>query len=68
MTTTPEQASRVFDWERVEVPWSALVAVMADLQTLGPIGFRGPAAPHIPAHQSRKPATVQLITPGDTCP
>ena len=67
VTTTPEKAMHVFDWERVEVPWSSLVAVMTDLQTLGPIGFRGPAAPHIPAHLTEA-GTVQLITPGDSCP
>ena len=32
----------------VKLPWSALVGTMADLQALGPIGFRGPAAAHIP--------------------
>ena len=49
VTTTPERRSRVFDWDSVQLPWSALVAVMADLHALGPIGFRGPAAAHHPA-------------------
>src|SRR3954462_12561479 len=48
VTTTPERANRVFDWDKVALPWSALVAVMADLQAIGPIGFRGPAAGAIP--------------------
>jgi tRNA A37 threonylcarbamoyladenosine synthetase subunit TsaC/SUA5/YrdC len=67
VTTTPELATRVFDWDAVRLPWSALVGVMADLHALGPIGFRGPAAAHIPAHLTVG-GTVQLITPGDACP
>ena len=50
MTTTPERAGHVFDWDQVQLPWGALVATMADLHALGPIGFRGPAAAHIPDH------------------
>ena len=41
---------------------------MADLQTLGPIGFRGPAASIVPDHLTVTDAgvrTVQLISPGD---
>jgi tRNA A37 threonylcarbamoyladenosine synthetase subunit TsaC/SUA5/YrdC len=71
VTTTPEKANRVFDWDRVMLPWSALVATMSDLQMLGPIGFRGPAAGHIPDHLTVTEAgvrTVQLISPGDRCP
>ena len=67
VTTTPEQGNRVFDWDAVKLPWSALMGTMADLQTLGPIGFRGPAAAHVPAHLTVD-GTVQLITPGDVCP
>ena len=67
VTTTPEKASRVFDWDAVQLPWSALIATMADLHALGPIGFRGPAAAHIPAHLTVD-GTVQLISPGDACP
>ena len=67
VTTTPEKANRVFDWDAVKLPWSALMGTMADLQALGPIGFRGPAASHIPAHLTVD-GTVQLITPGDVCP
>jgi hypothetical protein len=71
VTTTPERAAKVFDWDRVTVPWSSLVAVMSDLQELGPIGFRGPAAHFIPHHLTvtdHEVRTVQLITPGDICP
>lgn len=71
VTTTPERANHVFDWDRVRLPWSALVATMADLHTLGPIGFRGPAAAHIPDHLTVVEGgvrTAQLISPGDACP
>jgi tRNA A37 threonylcarbamoyladenosine synthetase subunit TsaC/SUA5/YrdC len=67
VTTTPEKAAHVFDWDRVEVPWSMLVAVMSDLHALGPIGLRGPAAAHIAPHLTQD-GTVQLISPGDVCP
>jgi hypothetical protein len=71
VTTTPERGKLVFDWDRVQLPWSALVAVMSDLHALGPIGFRGPAAERIPDHLTVTDAgvrTVQLISPGDVCP
>jgi hypothetical protein len=71
VTTTPERVKRVFDWDRVTLPWGALVAVMADLHALGPIGFRGPAGQRIPEHLTvpdRGVKTVQLISPGDACP
>jgi tRNA A37 threonylcarbamoyladenosine synthetase subunit TsaC/SUA5/YrdC len=71
VTTTPERAKHVFDWDRIHVPWSALVAVMSDLHELGPIGFRGPAADIIPDHLTvidGDVKTVQLISPGDACP
>src|ERR1700754_422967 len=31
VTTTPERATHVFDWDAVSLPWGALVATMADL-------------------------------------
>lgn len=67
VTTTPELGNRVFDWDAVQLPWSALVGTMADLHALGPIGFRGPAARHVPEHLTVD-GTVQLISPGDACP
>src|SRR3954465_13842725 len=67
VTTTPEKAKKVFDWDRVQLPWSALTAFMNDLAALGPIGFRGPAAPAVPAHLTQN-GTAPLITPGDPCP
>jgi hypothetical protein len=71
VTTTPERGKLVFDWDAVQLPWSALVATMADLHALGPIGFRGPAAERIPDHLTVTDAgvrTVQWISPGDVCP
>jgi hypothetical protein len=70
VTTTPERGKNVFDWDLVEMPWGALVATMADLHMLGPIGFRGPAAASIPDHLTvtdQGVRTVQLISPGDEC-
>ena len=71
VTTTPERTKLAFDWDAVQLPWSALVAVMADLHALGPIGFRGPAAADIPDHLTVTDGgvrTVQVISPGDVCP
>jgi hypothetical protein len=71
VTTTPERTKLAFDWDAVHLPWSALVAVMADLHALGPIGFRGPAANRIPDHLTVTDGgvrTVQVISPGDVCP
>jgi hypothetical protein len=71
VTTTPERAKLVFDWERVTMSWGSLVAVIADLHALGPIGFRGPASDRVPAHLTvpdNGVRTVQLISPGDACP
>jgi hypothetical protein len=71
VTTTPERTKLAFDWDAVQLPWSALVATMADLHALGPIGFRGPAADGIPDHLTVTDGgvrTVQVISPGDICP
>ena len=61
VTTTPERTSHVFDWDRVTIGWSALVAVMADLHALGPSGFRGPAAASIPDHLTVTDAGVRTV-------
>jgi len=45
--------------------------VVAALSALGPVGFRGPAAPHVPAGLTARDAgttTTQVIVPGDACP
>lgn len=50
----------------------ALVARVVDaFARVGPIGFRGPAAAHVPAHVTRHDggvATTQVIVPGTRCP
>jgi tRNA A37 threonylcarbamoyladenosine synthetase subunit TsaC/SUA5/YrdC len=72
VTTTPEKAASVFAWDNLPGLSKRLVtAVMSDLHALGPIGFRGPAADHIPDHLTQRDGdtrTVQLISPGDRCP
>lgn len=72
VTTTPELAASVFDWDNLPGLSKRLVtAVMSDLHALGPIGFRGPAAAHVPDHLTQldgATTTVQLISPGDRCP
>src|ERR1700754_1464796 len=50
VTTTLERGLKVFDWDRVLLPWSALGAGVAGLEGLGPIGIRGPAASWIPEY------------------
>jgi hypothetical protein len=72
VTTTPENGPSVFDWYALRGLTRRLVTgVMSDLQALGPIGFRGPAASWIPEHLTMMDGgvrTVQLISPGDACP
>lgn len=72
VTTTPERAAAVFDWDALPGLSRRLVtAVMSDLHALGPIGVRGPAADWVPDHLTVEDAgvrTVQLISPGDACP
>jgi tRNA A37 threonylcarbamoyladenosine synthetase subunit TsaC/SUA5/YrdC len=69
VTTTPDRASRVFDWARLPrtLGRGVIEALMADFRSLGPIGFRGPAADLVPEHLTVD-GTAQLIMPGDACP
>jgi tRNA A37 threonylcarbamoyladenosine synthetase subunit TsaC/SUA5/YrdC len=69
VTTDPERAHLVFDWDGVDRP--AVEAVMEEFLALGPIGFRGPAAASVPDHLTvpdDRVRTVQLISPGYRCP
>ncbi len=65
ITTTPERAQRMFDFEGLDR--ARIAAVMDDLMQLGPIGFRGPASSLVPGHLTSD-GTAQLITPGHACP
>jgi hypothetical protein len=68
VTADPSRASAVFDWDGLDR--DRIEALMADFTLLGPIGFRGPAAPAVPDHltvRDRGVRTAQLILPGDGC-
>jgi hypothetical protein len=61
-----------FDWARLprELTPEAVTAVMDDFHSLGPIGFRGPAASWVPDHLTAYDGgvrTVQHISPGVRC-
>ena len=61
-----------FDWRRLprDVDAETLLLLMTELQALGPIGFRGPAAPRVPDHLTvidEGIRTAQHISPGVRC-
>lgn len=54
-----------------DVPVQLVADVVDALTALGPIGFRGPAAAHVPSALSARDAgtrTTQVIVPGAACP
>ncbi len=72
VTTSPEQHSALFDWEKLPEGFDKdrTEALMTKFLDMGPFGFRGPAAAHIPEHLSYEidgQRTVQLIAPGNDC-
>jgi tRNA A37 threonylcarbamoyladenosine synthetase subunit TsaC/SUA5/YrdC len=72
VTTDPARMQLVFDWSRVPrgVDPELLLAMMTEFHALGPIGFRGPAARHVPSHLTVVDdgvRTVQHISPGVRC-
>ena len=72
VTSDPQRLALAFDWSRVPRHFEPelLISTMADFQSLGPIGFRGPAAPIVPDHQTvtdRGMRTVPHISPGVRC-
>jgi tRNA A37 threonylcarbamoyladenosine synthetase subunit TsaC/SUA5/YrdC len=72
VTSDPPRMALAFDWARVPRSFEPelLLSMMADFQSLGPIGFRGPAAAGVPDHLSvteRGLRTVQHISPGVRC-
>jgi tRNA A37 threonylcarbamoyladenosine synthetase subunit TsaC/SUA5/YrdC len=73
LVTTPLRIAAAFDWSRVPRPLSrsVVLGLMECLWSLGPFGFRGPAADDVPDHLSQESAgvrTTQVIAPGYRCP
>ena len=72
VTTTPLRIPALFDWRRLPDGLSRhkVLSLMDALFDLGPFGFRGPAAPHMPPHLSSMDQgirTTQVIAPGYAC-
>jgi tRNA A37 threonylcarbamoyladenosine synthetase subunit TsaC/SUA5/YrdC len=71
--TTRSHIGTLFDWAQLpEGLTPATVRELIDeLYELGPFGFRGPAASHMPGHLTFPDAgvrTTQIIAPGYRCP
>ncbi|GAA0294060.1 hypothetical protein GCM10010302_35880 [Streptomyces polychromogenes] len=73
VTTVRAHMPSLFDWSRLPtaVRRRQVEDLIEDLFSLGPFGFRGPAATRVPGHltavQDGVP-TVRLIAPGHRCP
>lgn len=72
VTSTPLRIPLLFDWDRLPegLTRRAVIALMDDLYGLGPFGFRGPAAAHVPDHLTSIDGgirTTQVIAPGHLC-
>jgi hypothetical protein len=72
ITTTPARLPLVYDWSRLPAGLTRkdVCGLMDAVFTLGPFGFRGPAAAHIPHHLTQVDdgvATAQVIAPGYAC-
>lgn len=73
ITTTPSRIPGIWDWSQLPAPLTRrrVLGVIDTFFGLGPFGFRGPAAPHIPGHLTFPDAgvsTTQVIAPGYACP
>jgi hypothetical protein len=73
ITSTPARIPLAYDWSKLppELTRKRVRDLMQSLFQLGPFGFRGPAASHIPAHLTQVDdgiATTQVIAPGYACP
>lgn len=73
VTTAPSRIPQVWDWARLPgaLTRRSVLGVVDALLALGPFGFRGPAADHVPDHLTAGQhgvRTVQLIVPGYACP
>lgn len=72
VTTTRERISRIFDWPQIPsaLDTKALMDLINELYSMGPFGFRGPAAAGVPDHltsQDGDKRTTQIIAPGYNC-
>jgi len=72
LVTTREHFPSLFDWAQLPVglKQAQVPDFINELASIGPCGFRGPAAAAIPKHLMTRDAdvdTVQLVVPGDLC-
>jgi tRNA A37 threonylcarbamoyladenosine synthetase subunit TsaC/SUA5/YrdC len=72
IVTTPAGISDVFDWNALPAGLSRarVLELMGAFYALGPFGFRGPAAAHVPDQLTQVAGgvrTTQLIAPGYAC-
>jgi hypothetical protein len=73
VVTTPPRIPLLFDWGALPegLTARAVRSLMDALFELGPFGFRGPAAAHVPNHLAQVDEgvrTTQVIAPGYACP
>jgi hypothetical protein len=73
VVTTPERMPALFDWTRLPEGLDAarVQTLIRGLSELGPFGFRGPAAAHLPhflTADDRGVRTVQFVSPGTASP
>src|SRR5438477_604310 len=73
ITSTPARIPLAFDWSGLpaDLTRKRIRDLMQSLFELGPFGFRGPAASHVPAHLTQLDdgiPTTQVIAPGSACP
>ncbi|MPV37260.1 hypothetical protein [Georgenia subflava] len=74
VTTAPARLSGLFDLGRLGGGLRAadVLGLIDEFLCLGPVGFRGPAAEHLPDHLTVRDAAgdrwVQAIVPGYRCP
>ena len=73
ITVPPERLPDLFDWTQLPpgLTRRSVLRVVDAFYNLGPFGFRGPAAEHVPNHLTYLEAdvvTTQVIAPGYKCP
>jgi hypothetical protein len=73
ITTTPSRVPLAFDWEQLPagITRRQVMGLMDAFFAMGPFGFRGPAADHVPDHLAEWDngvRTTQVIAPGYGCP